>query len=126
MRLLALALCFLAGDALAKDFTKTARSGQSTHMATYRSWGKDCSSRYGMVKVIAKPAHGTLRPSDVAATIGTSRRNPERTAHCKGAPTTGFRVDYTSSPGFRGIDTFTIEFTFGRNVDVDSYTVTVE
>jgi hypothetical protein len=81
MRLLALAFVVLAGNAFAKDFTKSAKSGQATTMATYRSWGKDCSNRIGIVKVISKPAHGTLNPVHVDSTIGMSRRNPELTAH---------------------------------------------
>ena len=69
--------------------------------------------------------HGRLTPSEVTVPIGISRNSPEETAHCKGVLTNGFRVDYISSPGFRGTDQFQIQFTYGRHVDIDNYTVNV-
>jgi hypothetical protein len=125
MRLLAFAFCSVAGNAYAVDYTRTVKSGQSTKMHVYRSWTTDCKSKLGIVKVLSKPSHGTLTPTEVTASIGISRNNPERTAHCKGQPTNGFRVDYVSDRGFRGTDHFKIEFTHGRYVDVDNYTVDV-
>lgn len=95
-------------------------------MHVYRSWTNDCKSKLGIVKVLSKPSHGTLKPTQVKSTIGISRRNPEKSVHCKGVPTNGFRVDYTSAPGFRGIDQFTIQFTYGRGIDIDNYNVNVQ
>jgi hypothetical protein len=126
IKYLAIVLCLVAGDAAAKDFAMTARSGQTTKMHVYRSWTKDCQSKLGVVKVITKPSHGTLTPTQVTSTIGESRRNPEKTAHCKGVPTNGFRVDYRSEPGFRGTDSFVIQFDYGRASDIDNYIVTVQ
>ena len=126
MRLLICWLCLVAGSASAKDYVKSARSGQTTKMGIYRSWNNQCESKLGVVTVLSTPSDGTLTPSQITATIGTSRVNPERTAHCKGVPTNGFRVDYTSAPGFRGTDQFRLQFTFGRNVDIDNYTVKVQ
>lgn len=127
MRALPFVLCLVAGNCYAKDFEKSARSGQPTLMHVYRSWNLDCTSNVGVVKVLAKPLHGTLKPSRVTSTIGVGRRNPERTAHCKGKSTDGFRVDYTSAPKFRGTDRFQIEFSYGtRNTDIDYFTVNVQ
>jgi hypothetical protein len=66
-----------------------------------------------------------LAPSEVTAPIGMSRNSPEDTAHCKGVLTNGFRVDYISSPGFRGTDQFQIQFAYGRYADIDNYTINV-
>ena len=126
VRYLAVVLCLMAGNASARDFFRTARSGQTTKMHVYRSWTNDCQNKPGVVRVISKPSHGTLRPSQVTSKIGESRRNPGMTAHCKGVPTNGFRVDYTSQPGFRGTDRFTLQFEYGRAADIDNYVVNVQ
>jgi hypothetical protein len=94
-------------------------------MATYKSWTQNCESRRGVVTVLSKPAHGRLVPSEVTSTITISRVHPERTAHCIGIPTNGFRVDYTSFPNFKGVDNFVLQFSYGDNVDVDHFTVNV-
>jgi hypothetical protein len=127
MRLLAaaFALCLVGGNACARDLTKSAISGQLTKMGVYSSWTTECQSKLGVVKVVSKPSHGTLTPTQVTTNIGTSRYNPERTAKCKGLPTSGFRVDYISDPGFRGTDQFVVEFTYGHGPDTDHYTVEV-
>jgi len=127
MRALPVVLCLVAGNAYAEDFVKSSKSGQPTLMHVYRSWNKDCTSNIGVVKVLSKPLHGTLKPSHVTSTIGTSRRNPERTEHCRGKSTDGFRVDYTSALNFRGTDHFQIQFSYGkRNTDIDNFTVNVQ
>jgi hypothetical protein len=126
LKLPALCLWLTAANAFAVDYTRTVRSGQLSQMHVYRSWTDDCKSKLGVVKVLTRPAHGTLRPSQVSATIGVSRSDPERTAHCRGLPTDGFRVDYISDRGFRGTDRFQIEFSHGRHVDIDNYAINVE
>jgi hypothetical protein len=129
MRFLAFALCLLAGitgNACAESFVKSAKSGESTMMHVYQSWTKDCQNKPGIVKVVSKPAHGTLKPTEVPSVIGVSRKNPEKTAHCKGTPTNGYRVDYISEPDFHGSDRFKIQFIYGKNNnDIDDYTVNV-
>lgn len=125
MRFTAPILCLVAGSACAEDFVVSAKSGQSTMMHVYRSWTDDCKSKLGIVEVLSKPSHGALTPSEVTSTIGTSRNNPEKTAHCRGVPTDGFRVNYVSTPGLRGIDQFQMQFTHGRYVDIDNDTVNV-
>jgi hypothetical protein len=94
-------------------------------MYVYKSWTRNCESKPGLVKVLSKPMHGTIAPTVVAAKIGVSRVAPQKTAHCQGAPTEGFRVDYTSEPGFRGSDHFTLQFSYGKHTDIDNYTVNV-
>ena len=126
MRLMALVLCLIPASAHAKDFVKSAKSGQTTTMANYRSWNKECKSKLGIVKVLSKPAHGTLTPVAVESVIPASRVTPEITAHCKGAPIIGFRVDYTPVSGYRGTDQFQLQFFYGRNVDIDNFTVNVQ
>lgn len=106
---------------------RTAPSGKTTRMITYKAWKRsDCSADIGVVKVVSKPAHGTLTPRPgVAATIGKNRVGRDNS--CMGRPITGFQVDYRSNPGYRGTDTFVIETTFGkRSMVVDTFTVTVE
>jgi hypothetical protein len=126
MRLLAvLALCLVASNAGAKDFAKSAKSGQLTRMWVYNSYRANCQSKPGVVKVVSKPSHGTLKPTQVTTTIGKSRYHPEQTAQCVGRPTNGFRIDYISEPGFRGTDQFVIEYDYGHGPDIDHYTVNV-
>lgn len=127
MKLLAIALVFsaVAGDACAKDFTMSARSGQLAQMHVYNSYNSDCQSKRGIVKVASRPAHGTLTPSAAKARIGVSRYRPDLTAKCVGLPTNGFRVDYRSEPGFRGTDQFVIEYDYGHGPELDHYTVNV-
>jgi len=128
MRLLALALflCLVASNACARDYMRSARSGQLTRMAVYRSWTIDCKNKRGVVTVVSKPAHGTLRPSEIQSTIGASRYHPEVTAHCQGLPTNGFRVDYISNPGFHGTDQFVIQVEYGHGPDIDHFSVDVQ
>ena len=103
----------------------TALSGSKERMHTYMSWKlKGCVPSTGIVKVIAKPQHGKLTPSNVEALIGHSRHRSNDP--CIGKPMKGFRVDYQSEPGFRGTDTFKIEVTFGKRVpEIDTNTITV-
>jgi hypothetical protein len=119
--------CCIAAPTYSKDFVKSARSGVTTRMSTYKSWKTDCSANIGVVQVIKKPDNGTLQPSQENTTIGASRFDPARTAHCKGKSVVGFRVDYTSSPNFRGTDHFQIYVTFGnKHKEYDNYTVNVQ
>jgi hypothetical protein len=39
----------------------------------------------------------------------------------------GFRIDYTSVKGYRGIDSFVVEVAYGKRAPIqDSFTVSVE
>jgi hypothetical protein len=87
---------------------------------------QNCESKRGVVKVISKPSHGTITPNEVTTTISLSRVNPEKTVHCLGQPTNGFRIDYKSDPDFKGVDTFILQFSYSGNVDIDHFTVNVQ
>jgi hypothetical protein len=116
----------LAGPCSAKDFVKQAKSGEATEMWTYASWhSKDCSPNTGIVKLVRKPAHGTLKTSQVDVKI-TYPRNPEKNVHCIGKPVPGFRVEYTSEPNFHGSDSFQIHVTFGKRTDIDNFSIKIE
>ena len=114
------------GSAHAEALVRRALSGKTTRMFMYTSWNRDCSSKTGVVKVLAKPQHGTLTPRpDVDTTVGRNRVRPNNS--CFGMPIKGFQVDYTSRPGYRGTDSFVIEATFGTQATiVDTFTVIVE
>jgi hypothetical protein len=87
------------------------------------SWKKGCVPNKAVVKVLAKPQHGTLTPGQVTATIMEPRRGSE----CIGTPMEGFQVDYQSEPEFRGTDSFKIQVKFGdRAPEIDTYTVNVK
>jgi hypothetical protein len=119
-------LGLLGPDAHAAQFDLTATSGVKTRVHVYKSWKTDCSANVGIVKLVSKPSHGKLETSAIDSTIGLSRHDPDRTRHCVGKSVPGFRIDYTSEPGFRGTDNFTIQATWGsRRIEVDTYTINV-
>jgi len=109
---IALAIVFgfgLSSNCSAKDFVRQAKPGEPTQMWVYLSWHpEDCSPNIGVVKLIRKPQHGTLKTSQVDSRIIIPRRNPEKNAHCIGKSAPGFRVDYTSEPNYKGPDNFQI------------------
>jgi hypothetical protein len=113
-----------AGAARAE--TRTVRSGVTTPIHTYLSWNNDCSPNTGVVKVATRPQHGKLTPRKVTAVARQNRFSSYGTV-CLGKSMPGFEVDYTSTPGYRGTDSFAIEVIYGnRNPILDTYTVTVE
>jgi len=126
--LIAIALAIFLARAERADaefFSRSARPGQATRMHTYLAWKKDCSPNVGIVRLVTKPQHGTLkttRPNEVAA-----RNRWRLTDPCIGKTMKGFRVEYTSVPGYRGPDSFVVEFTAGqRPTELDTFTVSVE
>jgi len=105
---------------------REATSGKQTVMWKYGNWQKDCSPQVGTVRVLAKPQHGKLYPSRETITLKYNRFSPNST-DCIGKRIPGFVVYYTSSPGFRGTDTFQIELTHpNRGADIDNFTVQVK
>ena len=106
--------------------TRTVRSRVTTPIHTYLSWNNDCSPNSGVVKVATKPQHGKLTPRRITAVARHNRFSSYGTA-CLGKSMPGFEVDYTSVPGYRGMDSFAIEVIYGnRNPILDTYMVTVE
>jgi hypothetical protein len=129
MKLIALALAAVlltpSGQANAEAFFRTVKSGRSVPMHLYKAWKRDCSPDDGVVKVVTKPQHGKLTPGRVDGRIRHNRFSANDP--CIGKIIRGFQVEYRSVPGYRGMDRFVIEVTFGRRAPVtDTYTVTVE
>ena len=94
-------------------------------MYQYGYWEADCSSGGGVVKVLAKPQHGRLVPKRESVVIRRSRFTGA--TRCAGKTINGFVVYYTSTPGFRGVDTFVIEVSYPKHPpDIDSFSVTVD
>jgi hypothetical protein len=106
----------------AESFVRSARSGVPVRVFTYHS---DCSEKFGVIHLVTKPRHGKAVPSRDVSIMQSNRYNPRD--RCVGSALKGFRVDYTSAPGFRGVDSFVIEYTpAGRATVTDSFTVNVE
>ncbi len=62
--LLAIVFAFVSSNICsAKDIVKQAKPGQPTQMWIYLSWKKDCSPNIGVVKLMRKPQHGSLKTS---------------------------------------------------------------
>jgi hypothetical protein len=124
MNLCAIVVFGITDAAHAEQFVRTVNSGQTALMYSYASWTKDCQPAHGVVKVLTKPRHGRLFPSKGNITVTRSRF--AEYAHCIGMKINGFKVEYRSTPGYHGTDSFTIEAAWGTaNREVDHYTVTV-
>jgi hypothetical protein len=112
-------------QAHAETFLRNVKSGPTARMYTYHSWNQDCSPESGVVKVVTKPQHGKLTP---IKDYSPPYRNRFQTSDpCLGKIMQGFRVEYTSAPGYRGTDSFVIEVTFAkRPAVIDTFTISVE
>jgi hypothetical protein len=119
-------VCGLSGGpALAKDINLTVPAGRTTFVNIERSWDRDCVSNGGIVKVLTKPQNGRITNRTVNSAIVHSRFSP--VGSCFGKAIKGFAIYYSPKQGFHGIDSFTLEKTFGSGKQVtDTYTVTVE
>ena len=120
-------LVISSADAGANSFSRTVTSGQPKRIAAYHSWDPySCVSLGATMNVLSKPAHGVLVPRVVDHTITTSRFGPVQ--RCIGKPIKALQIEYKSTPGYRGTDTFSIDVIFGweGRRDTDTYTVTVE
>jgi hypothetical protein len=109
----------------AHSFVRTAKSGVATRVYSYHAHQRDCRETLGIIKVLTKPQHGRLTPNREVSTLKSNRFNSADA--CIGSQLNGFRVDYTSAPGYRGVDNFAIEYTNGlRSTVIDYFTVYVE
>jgi hypothetical protein len=106
--------------ALARSFPRVAQSGVATRVYTYHSWNPDCTNKGGIIKVLTKPQHGTVRHfSNTSAPAAVNHP-------CSHILMEGFQVDYTSIPGFRSTDSFVLEVSFpNRPRWVDTFSVDV-
>ncbi|KIZ41287.1 MULTISPECIES: hypothetical protein [Rhodopseudomonas] len=118
-----LLLVFLPNAASADSFVRNVRSGVETKVFSYHAHRRDCSEKAGVIRVVTKPQHGRLIPGREVSTLKRNRFNPEDA--CVGAQLNGFRVNYRSEPGYRGEDSFVIEYTLPRRSVTDYFTVIV-
>lgn len=120
-------ICQWVTDASANSFSRTATSGQPKRIAAYHSWDPNtCKSLAATVNIVSKPAHGVLVPHLVDTTITSSRFGS--VGRCAGASIKALEIDYKSTPGYHGNDTFTLDVIFGweHRQDRDTYTITVQ
>jgi hypothetical protein len=93
-----------------------AQSGVSRGMHTYHSFKADCTGKGGVVKVLVKPKHGTIRHFTVTS-------NPYSLNH----PCYRIEMEGTSTPGYRGSDSFKLEVSFpNQPAVVDEFFVDVK
>lgn len=123
LAVLALTSLLSANEAMSESFVRSAKSGVSTKVYTYHAHNEDCSEAGGVIKVLTKPQHGKLRPSRDVSPMKRQRFGPDA---CAGKAMSGFRVDYTSTPGYRGVDSFVIEYTRHGKTMLDSFSVNVD
>ena len=122
---IALMAALLPTAVAAESFVRSARSGVPVRVFTYHSHNQDCSEKFGVIHLVTKPRHGKAVPSRDVSIMQSNRYNHRD--RCIGSALKGFRVDYTSVPGFRGVDSFVIEYTpAGRATLTDTFTVNVE
>jgi hypothetical protein len=118
---------FAVDEGQANSITRTVRSGQAARMAAYHSWDPaSCQSLAADLNIVTKPTHGVLIPRVVPHRISVSRFGS--VGHCYGKPIKALQIEYRSMPGFKGMDTFSLDVVFGfqGRHDTDNYTVTVE
>ncbi len=66
-----------------------------------------------VTSLTTRPQHGKLTPRRVTA-VARQNRFSTYGAACLGKSMPGFEVDYTSTPGYRGTDSFAIEVIYGN------------
>ena len=129
MKFIALIVISVLGldPASAMEFNKTVRSGVTVSMHHYRSWGADCKTNGGVVKLVTRPQHGKLVTRTIDSRIEINRFARGGATPCTGTPIKAFEVSYTSARGYHGADSFVIEMVNGNGSrDVDHYTVDVQ
>jgi hypothetical protein len=122
-----LSLIFVSGELAAAEINRSVQSGKRGLMHEYANWHlANCTPYQGTVKVITKPANGTLVTTSGPYVININRFTGTR-SNCAGKTITAFRVYYASKPGFRGKDNFVLEATYraGLVVETDRFTVDV-
>jgi hypothetical protein len=122
-----LSLLFVPTELAAAEMSRSAQSGTRALMREYSNWHlSTCAPYPGTVKVITKPANGTLVTASGPYVINVNRFTGAQ-SNCAGKTVTALRVYYTSKPGFHGKDNFVLEATYraGLVVAVDRFTVDV-
>lgn len=102
-------------------------SSKKVLIKRYMNFDRHCRSASGVVKFVTKPRNGTLTTGISDARIPARiRYRPDVVSPCAGKPVKTFDVYYTSMPGFRGRDNFTIEATHSPELKaVDYYSLSV-
>ena len=101
------AMIYFNGTAAAEQYTRTVSPGRTAQLIVYKAWDPvHCGSMFAVAKLAVPPQHGKMSHHTTPATIPVSRFGGRD--HCYGQPTTGFAIMYTSSPGYRGTDSFTL------------------
>jgi hypothetical protein len=101
------------GIANADSIHRQVSSGSAVRVWTYRNYDRTyCTDMPGTVKVVTKPAHGTISQHSALSRIRSARVG---NTHCIGQVNTGLEITYRSNPGFRGTDTFTLEVDWAGN-----------
>ena len=124
-----LAVAALCSTPVAADeFARSAKSGQMTLMRQYSNFNMlDCSPYPGKVNPVMRPTNGSLSTSQGPYVIGVNRFTGTQ-SKCAGRKTTALNVYYTSKPGFRGTDIFTVNAVYREGIwsVTDRFTVTVQ
>lgn len=111
--------------ATAENFHRTMKSGSIIRMWRYRSVDDYCNNMTGTVKVVTKPAHGTISKRSAASPLTGVRFG---STQCVGRVSTALEVYYHSNPGFHGTDAFTLDVDWagtGRRGS-DTFTIDVQ
>jgi hypothetical protein len=125
-----LILLAINNAAFGKTFNKLVRAGVTTELHDYTSWDRHtCKVNGGILKVLTKPQHGKLI-SQKTTRVFTAVRDAQENfiqSKCTGKAYPAFVVYYRSAPEFRGVDSFSLQLTFGSgNSYVDDYNITVQ
>jgi hypothetical protein len=120
--LVTLAVAALGTCANAEESHKTANAGVATPVGGYAAWDLNCNGGLAPVEIVAQPKHGSIDQRREAITI---TRVAKGSANCSGRSTLTTRRFYTSSPGLRGSDSFSVEATLKTGTIEDHYILAV-
>jgi hypothetical protein len=111
----------------ASEFDREVQSGRRALMRSYGNFNiADCSGYRGTVTVVTKPSNGLLATRSGPYVIDINRFTGTR-SKCAGRTIPGLHVYYTSRPGFRGVDRFTLRAVYREGLLSvnDNYSVSV-
>lgn len=105
------------------EHQKSALSGSETRLAAMNSVNADCSpGSLPKVRVVTKPASGSVRIEPVKITV--NRQATNHRAHCNGKIIGAVAVLYKSKEQYVGADKVVLDVDF-RNGGVNRYTYTI-
>jgi hypothetical protein len=130
-KVVAVALLFFATKGAAfgesKTFNKSVKSGVLTELHYYSSWHREsCELNGGVVRLLSRPQHGRVLPQKTLRMFREPIRRDQVKGPCWGRSYLAFVISYRSEPGFRGIDTFSVQVTLGNGSSyIDYYNLNV-